>query len=166
MLVAAELLWVLRVLRLSPSTMVALAERLVQVNFTSARARPTLAVPNAGPIFCLARLSPHPGGCRNRAIARAILKAARRYPVNPKLPLSISQLQATVSGNWALFAVSRLGSSRPMFLCLGSAILAQALEAGASGYDAPSEELVEAVRRISTSPPSLNADGAPRLACD
>jgi hypothetical protein len=48
MLVAAELLRVLRV----PSTVVALAQGLVQVTFSRSDRTFTLALPCAGPIFC------------------------------------------------------------------------------------------------------------------
>jgi hypothetical protein len=47
---AAELLWVLRVLR--PPTVGALAQALVQVTFTRSDRTLTVALPCAGPIFC------------------------------------------------------------------------------------------------------------------
>src|SRR5262249_58021290 len=59
MLVEAELLRVLRVLRLSPSTVVALAQGLaILINFQCCDRLLTLALPSAGPIFRQPSASP------------------------------------------------------------------------------------------------------------
>jgi hypothetical protein len=68
MLAAAELLRVLRV----PSTVVALAQALVQVTFSRSDRALTLALPCAGPIFC--QLSGAPASHQAAAHSRPSLR--------------------------------------------------------------------------------------------